>query len=368
MASTSRSTPRKTTRRRRSRLRLDRVWPTHVVPGGRVDIAGRGFGVDQSTRLRVFFGDEPGHLLRVSSSRLAVRVPEGGGEEVRICLNDRETEPFRISVGRRVADELHVVSNPVYDLDGNLYSTVSGRRGERIPHPIYRFPREMEEEDQPESMGDGIVNPTGLAWGPDDTLYVSSREDGCVYRRADDGGFHVLAEDLGCPTGIGFSPTEELLIGDREGTLYRVDLRGDVSVFSHLRPSISAYHLAFDSGGSLFVSGPTLSSRDQIVEFTPDGKPCRIHSGFGRPQGIAFDDEDNCFVAEGLAGDAGIFRFTESGARRIITGPPLVGVALHLPSSTMAVATADSIFEFDLESEEDSEEADEAKADEEDGK
>ncbi len=334
---------------RRARLSLDRVWPQHVVPGGRVDISGRGFTVDQASRLRVFFGEEEGHLYRVSSRRLAVRVPEGGGAEVRICLNDRETEPYRIAVGRRVADELDIVSNPVYDPEGNLYSTVSGRRGERIPHPVYRFRHDMDPEDPPESMGDGIVNPTGLAWGPDDTLYVSSREEGCVYRMADDGGFHVLADELGCATGIGFSQTGELVIGDRDGTLYRVDLRGDVGVFSHLRPSVSAYHLAFDSTGSLFVSGPTLSSRDQIVEFNPSGQPCRIHSGFGRPQGIAFDAQDTCFVAEGLAGDAGIFRFTDSGARRVISGPPLVGVALHLPRKTMAVATSDAIYEFDID-------------------
>lgn len=331
----------------RRRLAIGRVWPRHVIPGGRVDISGRGFGVDHAARLRVFFGDEEGHLYRVSSRRLAVRVPENAGEEVRICLNDRETEACPISVGRRVADDLHIVANPVYDPDGNLYSTVSGRRGERVPHPIYRFRR--GSDDPVESMGDGIVNPTGLAWGPDDTLYVSSREDGCVYRMADDGAFHVLADDLGCATGIGFSPGGDLLIGDREGTLYRVDPEGEVGVFSHLRPSVSAYHLAFDSRGALFVSGPTLSSRDQIVEFDPSGQPCRIHSGFGRPQGIAFDEHDNCFVAEGLAGDAGIYRFTSSGARRIISGPALVGVALHPPSRAMAVATSEAIYEFDFD-------------------
>ena len=165
---------------------------------------------------------------------------------------------------------------------------------------------------------------------------------------SDDGDFHVLAENLGCATGIGFSPTGDLVIGDRDGTLYRVDSDGEVGVFSHLRASISAYHLAFNSFGYLFVSGPTLSSRDQIVEFRPDGAPCRVHSGFGRPQGIAFDDRDRCFVAEGLAGDAGLFLFTPTGARRVISAPPLVGVALN-DVRTIAVATSDSIYEFALD-------------------
>ena len=309
-----------------------------------MDIGGRGFAVDQAPRLRVFFGDEEAHLYRVSSTRLGVKVPDGAGDDVRVCLNDRETEPYRVTIGRLLAEDLHIVANPVYDPRGNLYSTVSGRRGEKVPHPIYR----LTDDGEPEPMGDGIVNPTGLAWGPDDTLYVSSREDGCVYRMGDDGVFHVLAENLGCATGLGFSPTGELVIGDRDGTLYRVGDDGEVSVFSHLRASISAYHLAFNSLGYLFVSGPTLSSRDQIVEFQPDGAPCRVHSGFGRPQGIAFDERDRCFVAEGLAGDAGLFLFTPTGARRVISAPPLVGVALH-GGLMMAVATSDSIYQFDMD-------------------
>lgn len=344
MSARARPPVRRAERPKRPRLAIDRIWPHYAIPGGRLDIGGRGFTVDQAPRLRVFFGDEEAHLYRVSSTRLGVRVPDGAGDEVRVCLNDRETEPHPVTIGRLFAEDLHIVANPVYDPRGNLYSTVSGRRGEKVPHPVYR----LTDEGDPEPMGDGIVNPTGLAWGPDDTLYVSSREDGCIYRMGDDGVFHVLAENLGCATGIGFSPTGDMVIGDRDGTLYRIDAESDVSVFSHLRASVSAYHLAFNSYGYLFVSGPTLSSRDQIVEFRPDGAPCRVHSGFGRPQGIAFDDRDRCFVAEGLAGDAGLFLFTPTGARRVVSAPPLVGVALN-DSRTIAVATSDSIYEFDVD-------------------
>lgn len=344
MSPRARPPARRTERVKRPRLAIDRVWPHYAIPGGRLDIGGRGFAVDQAPGLRVFFGEEQAHVHRVSSTRLGVRVPDGAGDEVRVILNDRETESYPVTIGRLFAEDLHIVANPVYDPNGNLYSTVSGRRGEKVPHPIYR----LTDDGDPEPMGDGIVNPTGLAWGPDDTLYVSSREEGSIYRMDDEGIFQVLAENLGCATGIGFSPTGELVIGDRDGTLYRVDGENEVSVFSHLRASISAYHLAFNSYGYLFVSGPTLSSRDQIVEFRPDGAPCRVHSGFGRPQGIAFDDRDRCFVAEGLAGDAGLFLFTPTGARRVISAPPLIGVALN-EGQRMAVATSDSIYEFDLD-------------------
>ncbi len=334
-------------RARRSRFAVERIWPQHAIPGGRIDIEGRGFAVDRAARLRVFFGDEEAHVYRVSSTRLGVRVPEGAGDLVRVSLNDRETEPWPVVIGRLVAADLHIVSNPVYDPEGNLYSTVSGRRGEAVPHPIYRLTSDLE----PEPMGEGIMNPTGLAWGPDSTLYVSSRESGNVYRRSDDGAFHVFAAELGCATGIGFSPGGELVIGDRDGTIYRVEADGGVTVFSRLRPSISAFHLAFNSVGSLFVSAPTLSPRDQIVEFRPDGAPSRVHSGFGRPQGLVFDGQDRCFVAEGLVGDAGIFLFTPPGARLLISGPPLVGIALHgdYPDGTMAVATSGRIYEFDFD-------------------
>lgn len=332
-------------RRPRRRLAVERVWPRHAIPGGRLDIGGRGFAVDQASRLRVFFGEQEAHVCRVSSTRIGVRVPPNAGEEIRVAVGGRETDPFPVAIGRSFAEDLHMVANPAYDRRGDLYATFSGRRSERVPNPIYRLRRRRE----PEPLGEGIVNPTGLAWGPDDTLYVSSREDGRVYRMDDSESFQVFAEELGCATGITFAPDGRLLVGDRDGTLYQMDGPGaKVEVFSHLRPSISAYHLAFNSEGGLFVAGPTLSSRDQIVEFGPGGQPCRVHCGFGRPQGIVFDDRDRCFVAEGLAGDAGVFLFTPAGARRIIAGPPVVGVALD-HQGTLAVATSDTIYEFDLD-------------------
>ncbi len=331
-----------TARSRRPRLEVERVWPRHVIPGGRLDVAGRGFQIDESAGLRVWLGEKPAHVLRASSMRLAVRVPEGAGEELRVAVGARETEPWPITVGRPVAEELHIVSNPVFDPRGNLYSTVSGRRGEAIPDPIYRIP---PGEGQPEPLGEGIVNPTGLAWGPDEALYVSSREDGCVYRMDDKNRFRVFGENFGCPTGICFAPTGDLVVGDRGGTLFLATPEGEVSVLSPMRPSISAYHLAFNSAGFLFVSGPTLSARDQIVEFQPGGIPSRIHTGFGRPQGIAFDAEDRFLVAEGLAGDSGVFMSTGTGARRIISGPPVVGVALN-GRGALVVATSDRLFQF----------------------
>ncbi len=327
---------------RRTRLQVERVWPHHVIPGGRLDIAGRGFQVDEAARLRVFLGDRSAHIQRVSSTRLAVRVPEDAGEDLRVCLGSRETEPYPVTVGQPIAEKLHIVSNPVFDREGNLYSTVSGRRGEEIADPIYRFP---PGDGEPEPLGEGILNPTGLAWGPDDTLYVSSREDGCVYRMDDQSRFQVFSQNLGCPTGICFAPTGDLVVGDRGGTLYLATAEGDVSVLSPMRPSISAYHLAYNSAGCLFVSGPTLSARDQIVEFQPEGTPSRIHTGFGRPQGIAFNEYDQFLVAEGLAGDSGVFMFTGSGVRRIISGPPVVGLALN-GQGDFIVATSDRLFHF----------------------
>ena len=337
---------RRPRRTRKPRFAVERTWPRHAIPGGRLDVGGRGFAVDQASRLRVLFGEQEAHICRVSPTRLGVRVPEEAGNEIRVAIGERETEPFPVTIGRFFAEDLHLVANPVYDGRGNLYATVSGGRGERVSHPIYRLGRRSD----PEPLGDGIVNPTGLAWGPDDTLYVSSREDGRIYRMDDTEVFQVYARDLGCATGLSFAPDGALLVGDREGTLYRVAGNGDEpTVFSHLRPSVSAYHLAFNSEGGLFVAGPTLSSRDQIVEFAPGGQPCRVHSGFGRPQGIAFDARDRCFVAEGLAGDAGVFLFTPAGARRIISAPPVVGVALDPKGSLLAVATSDTIYEFDLD-------------------
>jgi hypothetical protein len=60
-----------------------------------------------------------------------------------------------------------------------------------------------------------------------------------------------------------------------------------------------------------------------------------IETGFGRPQGIAFDANGDALIVEALAGASGLYRVRiNGGAERhvrpelILSGPGLIGVAV----------------------------------------
>ena len=62
-----------------------------------------------------------------------------------------------------------------------------------------------------------IVNPTGMAFGPDGEMYISSRFDGQVYRVTAEGTSSVFARDLGVATGIAFDPEGIFMSGIGRG-------------------------------------------------------------------------------------------------------------------------------------------------------
>ena len=59
----------------------------------------------------------------------------------------------------------------------------------------------------------------------DGRIYVSSRFEGTVYRVATDGTAEQFATDLGVACGLAFAADGTLFVGDRSGTIFRVDRR-----------------------------------------------------------------------------------------------------------------------------------------------
>src|SRR5699024_9527478 len=91
---------------------------------------------------------------------------------------------------------------------------------------------------------------------------------------------------------------------------------------------IAAYHLAFGPDGYLYVTGPTTSSFDSVYRVSPAGDVEVFYRGLGRPQGIAFDTEDNLYVAASLSGRRGVVRIRpDRKAELFVSGPNVVGLA-----------------------------------------
>ena len=186
-----------------------------------------------------------------------------------------------------------------------------------------------------------------LAFDRHGQLYISSRYDGMVYQATPNGNMSVYVEGMGVATGIAFDRDENLYVGDRSGTIFKISPSRQIFVFATLEPSIAAYHLAFGPDGYLYVSGPTTSSFDAIHRISQAGEVEVFYRGLGRPQGIAFDAEGRLYAAASISGRKGVVRIYPNGSADLfLSGPGIVGLAFT-PSRAMVVATTNAIYRVD---------------------
>jgi sugar lactone lactonase YvrE len=153
----------------------------------------------------------------------------------------------------------------------------------------------------------------------------------------------TYAEGMGVATGIAFDKSENLYVGDRNGTIFKVAPDRQIFVFATLEPSVSAYHMAFSPSGDLFVTGPTTSSFDAVYRIDGHGTVATFYRGLGRPQGLAFDIEGNLYVAASLSGKRGIVKITPEGKASLeVAGTGLVGLAFA-PGRSVVLATTNAL-------------------------
>jgi sugar lactone lactonase YvrE len=195
-----------------------------------------------------------------------------------------------------------------------------------------------------------LMNPTGLAFDRAGLLYASSRYDGIIYQITPAGDMSVFTEGMGVATGLAFDSEENLYVGDRSGTIFKISPSRQIYVFATLEPSIAAYHLAFSDENNLYVTGPTTSSFDAIYRVSRAGEVSVAFRGVGRPQGLAFDADGRLYVAGSLSGRRGILRFTpdqqDTRAEQFLSGPNIVGLAFA-PSNALIVATQNALYRVD---------------------
>src|SRR5512146_1787447 len=182
--------------------RIDRVEPAAALPGGEIRTIGAGLRPHELRRPRVQFGDVEGAVVISADQFLIARVPEGAHSgPVVVAADDHHTSnPHEIRVAVTIAENLHPVTNPALDLEGNIYVTFSGSRGQKVPVAIYKVDTNYEVKPFLAEM----MNATAIAFDREGQMYVSSRYDGTVYRVAPNGTMSAYSEDMGVATALAF--------------------------------------------------------------------------------------------------------------------------------------------------------------------
>jgi hypothetical protein len=319
---------------------IEAVHPSAALPGGEVRIIGSSLRPPELRRPQVRFGEVEGAVIISSDDFMVARVPPGASSgPVIVSTNGTASNPHEIKIAALIAENLHPVTNPALDAEGNIFATFSGSRGQKVPVAIYKIDTNYNVKPFLAEM----TNATAITFDRAGQMYVSSRFDGTVYRVAPNGTMSTYAEGMGVATGIAFDPAENLYVGDRSGTIFKIGKDRQIFVFATIEPSVSAYHLAFGPHGDLFVTGPTTSSFDSVYKIDAHGSVSTFFRGLGRPQGLAFDVEGNLYVAASLSGKRGIVKISpDAKASLEVAGQGLVGLAFA-PGRSAILATTSAV-------------------------
>lgn len=324
------------------------VMPGRAIPGGEVEIRVEGLRLEPGENVSCFANGLKCNVVGASSKRVVVQLPECDDSSaiLQIETSRGETEGYVIAMGKVLADDMHIVANPAIDpSDDALILTRSGSRGQQLPNTLYR----LETDGYLDELPVEIMNPTGVAFGPDGRMYVTNRGEGTVCRIERGEEAVVVASDLGVASGIAFDDDGEMLVGDRSGTVFRVSDTGRTERFAYIEPSVAAFHIAFGPDRRLYVSSPGFASHDRIYAVDEHGTTEEFIRGLGRPQGLAFDREGNLYIAACYRGRHGVVK-VDADTREIehfIAGNNVVGLCFTR-NGEMVVATGDSVYSLNL--------------------
>ncbi len=323
--------------------KIEQVSPPAAISGGLLELRGMGLTSTVGQQPSVRFGDVEGRLVVSGSQRVIVSVPDEAVDgRLIVDAGDKQSAPYSCSLGFVLAENLHPVAAAAVDAFGNVFTTRSGSRGEKLPVSVFKI--DLEGNVKP--FISDIVNPTGLLFRPDGNLLISSRHTGTIYQVTPDSQMEVYAEGMGVATGLAIDADDNVYLGDRTGTIFKISPSRQIYVYATLEPSVAAFHLAYGEDDNLYVSGPTTSSFDCIYRVDQTGDVTEFRRGFGRPQGIAFDAVGRLYLCASYRGSYGVFRLNDDASvEQIVSGPGIVGLAFA-NNQDMIVTTTSAVYKI----------------------
>jgi hypothetical protein len=98
--------------------RIISITPPYAIPGGEVAIECEGFEISATDDYGVVFDGRRARLVGASANRILAIVPEAfDSTEIAVQLEngDERSEPAKLVVGKKLAEDLHIVANPAID-------------------------------------------------------------------------------------------------------------------------------------------------------------------------------------------------------------------------------------------------------------
>ena len=200
--------------------------------------------------------------------------------EVRSPVGVSNAAPLRVA--HELTSGLHPVTSPAVSRSGMIYATISGPRGKQTPVSVVRV--------SPDGRGNAVCDRDtqrhrlGLQ-SRRRSFCDFARRGQCLPRRWSGRIDAILPKAWAWPRARPSIAEGNLFVGDRSGTIFKIDPQRKIFVHATLEPSVSAYHLAVDAAGTLFVTGPTLCSNDAIWAIDTHGEIARLVSRSGTAAG-----------------------------------------------------------------------------------
>jgi sugar lactone lactonase YvrE len=306
-------------------MKITQVKPKVGLPGGTVEILGEGFDPWEIQSNHLHFGQTTSWIKGISEDRIITQVPpDGRTGEIYIEYNGSSSNRIPFCIPEEKIGGLYQMDNPVLAADGFLYTALSGPRGESTPTSVYQINLDTWEKHP---YIQGIMNVTSLVMKSTGELFACSRQTGKIYRILGENEYEVFSQGLGAAFGLAVNSKDELYVGDRNGTIFRVDNEGQATFFATLPQSYIGYHLVFNSDDELFVTAPTHMGENYIQKLDQHGKATPYFSGHNLLHGFCFDGDGNIYIAEGKRFESHIIKITPDLQKElVVSGQEFIGV------------------------------------------
>ena len=328
-----------------SKIVIDSIYPKIILPGGILEIDGKGFKPWKLNNKHIKFENNNVNIIAVSENKLVIELPKKAkGGELYIDCNDNKSNKIDIYIPTPIVTKLHNVDNPVIDKNGNIYATYSGKRGQHLPVSIFKIiPPDFDKH----IFISEIPNPTSLAIDNNNVLFISSRMTGKIYKCIEYDNYEVYAQGLGVAFGLAINSKGEMFAGDRTGEIYQIFPNGQAIFYKTIPQSYLAYHLGFDKKDNLYLTNPIHMGENSILKINLEGEIETFHTSYSMYHGFCFDGRNNMYVVEGKRNESYILKITpKRKIKKIMTGKNLVGLCFD-NKNNLLVATRTNLYLID---------------------